>query len=445
MTLQVVGISGLPRICADDNLAALCAAQFPTTTWADGTTGLRDGDILVVTSKIVSKAEGRVISGSDREAAITNESVRVVATKHTPRGITRIVETRHGLIMAAAGVDASNTEQDTVVLLPVDPDHSARELRRALQDASGLRLGVIITDTMGRAWREGVTDAAIGCAGIRPLEDHRGRVDSFGHPLEMTIVAIADEIAAASDLVKGKDSGMPVAVVRGMQAWTCDEDGPGARTLIRSSSEDLFWLGTAEAMEVGAQTAIEKRRTVRRFSARAVEDIHIEAAVAQAITSPAPHHTQPWRFLRIHNEKRPVLLDAMRTQWERDLRELDGYSDESVAKRLARGDLLRSAPVLLMPFVSLDNAHTYPDAGRTSSERDMFIAAGGAAVQSLLVALAAHGLGSAWISSSMFCSDVVRETLSLPSTWQPLGAVAVGYAASESEPRQALNVSDFLL
>jgi coenzyme F420-0:L-glutamate ligase/coenzyme F420-1:gamma-L-glutamate ligase len=304
---------------------------------------------------------------------------------------------------------------------------------------------VIITDTMGRAWREGVTDAAIGCAGIRPLEDHRGRIDSFGHPLEMTIVAIADEIAAASDLVKGKDSGMPVAVVRGMQAWTSEADGPGARSLIRSNNEDLFWLGTAEAMEVGAQTAIEKRRTVRRFSARAVEDIHIEAAVAQAITSPAPHHTQPWRFLRIHNEKRPVLLDAMRAQWERDLCELDGYSDESVAKRLARGDLLRSAPALLMPFVSLDNAHTYPDAGRTSSERDMFIAAGGAAVQSLLVALAAHGLGSAWISSSMFCSDVVRETLSLPSTWQPLGAVAVGYAASESEPRRALNVSDFLL
>lgn len=445
MTLQIVGIAGLPRICADDDLAALCSAQFKNTTWADGTTGLRDGDILVITSKVVSKAEGRVIPGADREAAISNESVRVVANKRTPRGLTRIVETRHGLIMAAAGVDASNTEQGTVVLLPVDPDRSARELRRALQDVSGLRLGVIITDTMGRAWREGVTDAAIGCAGIHPLEDHRGRVDSFGHPLEMTIVAIADEIAAASDLVKGKDSGMPVAVVRGMQAWTCDEDGPGARTLIRSGSEDLFWLGTAEAMEVGAQTAIEKRRTVRSFSQTAVENSLIEAAVAQAITSPAPHHTQPWRFLRIDTHKRLGLLDAMRAQWERDLRELDGYSDESIAKRLARGDLLRSAPVLLMPFVTLDNAHTYPDERRTSSERDMFIAAGGAAVQSLLVALAAHGLGSAWISSSMFCADVVREALSLPATWQPLGAVAVGYAGSESAPRQALKVSDFLL
>jgi coenzyme F420-0:L-glutamate ligase/coenzyme F420-1:gamma-L-glutamate ligase len=258
-------------------------------------------------------------------------------------------------------------------------------------------------------------------------------------------VAIADEIAAASDLVKGKDSGMPVAVVRGMQEWTCDEDGLGARALIRSSGEDLFWLGTAEAMESGAQGAIAQRRTVRRFSQAPVEDGLIETAVAQAITSPAPHHTQPWRFLRVDGEKRPGLLDAMRAQWERDLRELDGYSDESVAKRLARGDLLRSAPVLLMPFVTLDNAHIYPDARRTSSERDMFIAAGGAAVQSLLVALAAHGLGSAWISSSMFCADVVRETLSLPSTWQPLGAVAVGYAASESGPRQPLNVSDFLL
>jgi coenzyme F420-0:L-glutamate ligase/coenzyme F420-1:gamma-L-glutamate ligase len=445
MTLQVVGISGLPRISADDDVAVLCSAQFPSTIWADGTTGLRDGDIVVITSKIVSKAEGRVIPGEDREAAIGNESVRIVATKRTPRGLTRIVETRHGLIMAAAGVDASNTEQGTLVLLPEDPDRSARELRRALRDITGLRLGVIITDTMGRAWREGVTDAAIGCAGIRPLEDHRGRVDSFGHPLEMTIVAIADEIAAASDLVKGKDSGMPVAVVRGMQEWTCDEDGPGAQALIRSSNEDLFWLGTAEAMQSGAQGAVARRRTVRRFHQIAVEDSLVEAAVAQAITSPAPHHTQPWRFLRVDTEKRLGLLDAMRAQWERDLRELDGYSDESIAKRLTRGDLLRSAPVVLMPFVTLDGAHTYPDARRASAERDMFIAAGGAAVQSLLVAFAAYGLGSAWISSSMFCADVVRENLSLPASWQPLGAVAVGYPASENEPREALHVFDFLL
>ena len=181
--IMVRGVAGLPEISAGDDLGALIA---------DAAGDLRDGDIVVVTSKIVSKAEGRTVH-QDREAAIDAETVRVVAR----RGDARIVETRHGLVMAAAGVDASNTPAGTVVLLPEDPDESARRLRKALRARPGARVGVVVTDTLGRAWRMGQTDTAIGAAGIAPMVDYRGTQDSFGNSLEDTLAAVADEIAAA--------------------------------------------------------------------------------------------------------------------------------------------------------------------------------------------------------------------------------------------------------
>jgi coenzyme F420-0:L-glutamate ligase/coenzyme F420-1:gamma-L-glutamate ligase len=146
----VVAVPGLPEVTADDDLAGLVAMALPSLRWPDGATGVREGDVVVVTSKVVSKAEGRVVAAGDREDAITAETVRVVATRETPRGTTRIVETTQGLVMAAAGVDASNTAAGTVVLLPVDPDASARSLRGALGAATGVRLGVLVTDTLGR-------------------------------------------------------------------------------------------------------------------------------------------------------------------------------------------------------------------------------------------------------------------------------------------------------
>src|SRR5215468_11412547 len=173
--VTVIPVGGLPEITAGADLAGLIA---------ESATGLADGDIVVITSKIVSKAEGRVVR-AERERAIDDETVRVVAR----RGETRIVETRHGLVLAAAGVDNSNTPPGTVVLLPEDPDGSARRLRKALRDRLGARIGVIITDTLGRPWRTGQTDAAIGAAGVRPALDHRGQPDTFGSRLEVTVAA----------------------------------------------------------------------------------------------------------------------------------------------------------------------------------------------------------------------------------------------------------------
>jgi coenzyme F420-0:L-glutamate ligase / coenzyme F420-1:gamma-L-glutamate ligase len=211
--LQIWAIDGIGEVHNGDDVAELIAATDP---------GLVDGDIVVITSKIVSKAEGRIVQG-DREAAINGETVRVVAQ----RGDTRIVETRHGFVLAAAGVDASNVPSGSVALLPEDPDRSAGRIRAGLRRRLGVTVAVVITDTFGRPWRNGLTDVAIGAAGIAVLDDHRGRVDAHGHTLEMTVTATGDEVAAAAELVKGKLSGRPIAVMRGL-TYDVDPDGRGA-------------------------------------------------------------------------------------------------------------------------------------------------------------------------------------------------------------------------
>ena len=232
--LEVFPVTGLPEVAAGDDLAALIG---------DGT-DLRDGDVVSVTSKIVSKAEGRLTHGT-RQEAIDAELVRVVAQ----RGETRIVQTRHGLVMAAAGTDTSNTAPGTVLLLPADPDESARQLRTALKQRYDVNVGIVITDTLGRPWRNGQTDLAIGAAGVRVVEDLRGTTDSHGNVLAVTEPALADEIASASELVKGKADGVPVAVLRGLQdaVLPAGEHGPGARALVRDADQDMFSLGTREA------------------------------------------------------------------------------------------------------------------------------------------------------------------------------------------------------
>ncbi|MGE2691015.1 coenzyme F420-0:L-glutamate ligase [Mycolicibacterium pulveris] len=425
--VELLPVSGLPEFRPGDDLAGAIATAAP---W------LRDNDIVVVTSKVLSKCEGRIVAApSDpderdalRRKLIDTEAVRVLARK----GRTLITENALGLVQAAAGVDGSNVGSTELALLPADPDGSAAALRTELRERLGVTVGVVVTDTMGRAWRNGQIDAAIGAAGLSVLHGYAGSRDRHGNDLIVTEIAVADEIAAAADLVKGKLTDIPVAVVRGL---ALPDDGSTAQTLLRSGEEDLFWLGTEEAIALGRTQAQLLRRSVRRFAAEPVAADLIEAAVAEALTAPAPHHTRPVRFVWLQDRTRRVaLLDRMKDKWRADLR-ADGRPRDAVERRVARGQILYDAPEVVIPFLVPDGAHHYPDAARTAAEHTMFTVAVGAAVQALLVALAVRGVGSCWIGSTIFAAELVRDELDVPDDWEPLGAIAIGYPEEPSGPR----------
>ena len=252
--LSVTAVEGLPEVVPGDDLAALIASAIERQPRK--TPPLTDTDVLVTAHKVVSKAEGRLRVLADvrpgaRAVQLATElgkdprHVQVVLdesreVRRASHGVL-ICVTHHGFVCANAGVDASNVPgEDTLVLLPRDPDASARTLRARIRDLTNASPAVLITDSFGRAWRRGQVDVAIGCAGLSPLEDWRGRTDTVGRELKATWIAIADELAAAADLARTKDGALPVVVVRGADRHVSAEDGPGAAALIRPESEDLF-------------------------------------------------------------------------------------------------------------------------------------------------------------------------------------------------------------
>ncbi len=242
--VSAVVVPGIGAVVAGTDLGALVAEAVRAARLP-----LADHDVVVVASKVVAKAEGRTVPADRREEALDAESVAEVAARTLPDGRrTRVVRSRVGPVLAAAGIDASDVPAGTVLLLPADPDASARALRARLHEVTGVRPAVLVTDTSGRPWREGVTDFALGAAGLTVLDDARGRLDSSGRPLEVTVRGVADEVSALADLVKGKAEGTPVALVRGLGAHVTTEDGAGASVLVRGPAADWFRHGHVEAV-----------------------------------------------------------------------------------------------------------------------------------------------------------------------------------------------------
>jgi coenzyme F420-0:L-glutamate ligase / coenzyme F420-1:gamma-L-glutamate ligase len=366
--LEIHPVTGIGEVEPGADLAALIMAAAP---W------IEDGDVLVVTSKIVSKAEDRLVevpaAGPARDAAraalLATETVRAVAS----RGPTRIVQTRHGLVMAAAGIDASNVAPTRLVLLPVDPDASARALRSALRERHHRRVAVIVTDTMGRPWRVGQTDVAIGAAGVPAIRDYRGELDPYGNELQVTQMAVIDELAAAGELVKGKYDGVPVAVVRGFTSGVAEaDDGPGARELIREAELDLFSLGTAEAVARGradAATLVDPAA----FAGTPV-DPDLVAAALSAVGAAFRHVTDPGVRDKLRDLAPP------------------------------------GAAEVVVPHVP--------------AGADRWTVAGvGATVHRLRAALAAAGLATAWVDAD---HATVVALVDLPPGHEPLGLLAIG-------------------
>ena len=377
--ITVLPVRGLPEFRPGDDLAGALAAAAP---W------LVDGDVVVVTSKVFSKVEGRLVPApTDPEARdalrrelVDAETERVLAR----RGRTLIVAGKLGIVQAAAGVDGSNVRRDELALLPADPDASAARLRADLRRLLGVEVAVVVTDTLGRTWRVGQTDVAIGSSGLPVLHRYEGMHDAEGNELLVTEVALADELAAAADLVKGKLGGLPAAVVRGLHPV---DDGSTARDLVRPLDEDMFWLGTDEAIARGRREAVLLQYGTSAFTDEAVDEAAVRRAVGVALTP------------------------QIRFAWLRDPARRSALMD-------AAAEHFRGAPELVLAFCVGDDT-----------------AAAGAAVQSFLVALAAEGFGSYWAGPTIVTPDVVRRAVAPPPGWQPLGAVAVGVPAEALHPR----------
>ncbi len=236
--IELIPIEGIPEVRPGDVLADLIMAA------ADPDPGLRDGDVIVVTQKVVSKAEGRLVPvdpdiEDDHKRYVLQESVRILRRRPTPRGELIISETSHGFVCANAGIDLSNIDAGFAALLPVDSDRSARKIRDGIRGKQGVTVGVIISDTFGRAWRKGLTDVAIGCAGVAGVVDLRGTEDAKGRELHVTEVCIADELAGAAEMVMGKATGIAAAIVRGVNPlWL--REGSVSDEIVRPANEDLF-------------------------------------------------------------------------------------------------------------------------------------------------------------------------------------------------------------
>ena len=329
----------------------------------------------------MSKAEDRIVPGEDRATWVERESVAVVAR----RGDLVITRTRHGLVCANAGVDASNVARGFLTLLPEDPDGSAERVQKELAARFGLvRLGVVITDTFGRPWREGVVDVAIGCAGLPALLDLRGTTDDHGAVLETTVVALADAVAAASGLVMTKTARIPAALVRGLDAMSGDAPPGPARSLVRSPADDLF----RESVPV----AVAAASSSDAFGPGVVSRELLEDAIVAASTDPGAARCS---FVAVDSAAARRRLLAVVPEV---------------------GDPLRSAPALVVPCVP---ASAWPPDAAT------FLAAG-AAIRSLVIALRGYGLASAWDPDQALDADRARAALALDPELRPIGIVAVG-------------------
>jgi coenzyme F420-0:L-glutamate ligase/coenzyme F420-1:gamma-L-glutamate ligase len=373
MTIELIPLEGLPEVEPGDDLASLLEPSLRRH-------GASDGDVVAITQKVVSKAEGRIVPGGDRASWVARESVAVVAR----RGDLVIARTKHGLVCANAGVDASNVAPGFLTLLPEDPDASAERLQKELVARLGLgRLGVVVTDTFGRPWRDGVVDVAIGCAGMPAVVDLRGTLDDHGRMLETTVVAVADAVAAASGLVMTKTARVPAALVRGSVRAVGDAPVGAARDLVRAPAEDLFRESVAEALTSTRPSSV--------FGSGDVPRDLLEGAMAVAS---APPGAAACSFVAVDSTAgRRRLLAAVEDP----------------------DDALRTAPALIVPCVGVLG----------TSEQATLLSAG-AAIRSLLVALHAQGLAWSWDPGRTLDPERVRAALTLDPDRRPIGVVAVG-------------------
>lgn len=442
--VTLVALEEIPLVSAGDDLASIVLRGLETSGRE-----LRSGDVLVIAQKIVSKSQGRLMRldqvvpspAAIQLAREVGKDARVVQLiLDESRAVVRkrpgvlIVEHRLGFILANAGIDFSNVDQCSggdqfALLLPEDPDATCDQLRRQLKDATGADVGVIINDSHGRAFRNGAIGVAIGVAGIEALTDLRGRHDLFRRPLQTSEVGTADELASAASLLMGQaGEGRPIVLISGLSLPAVEGR---ARQLVRPSQIDLFRGddgGGWEAVAMG-------RRSIRRYRPDPVPQPVIDKMIRIAVCAPSAHNRQPWRFVILKEAaERERLARAMGERLRED-RLRDGDPVDAVEADYERSvSRIVRAPLAVLVCATVDDMDVYPDERRSAAERQMAVQSTAMAMQNLLLAAHAEGLGTSIMCAPLFCPGTVRSSLNLQASWQPQALITMGYPASEPKP-----------
>jgi coenzyme F420-0:L-glutamate ligase / coenzyme F420-1:gamma-L-glutamate ligase len=443
VSAQFVALAGVPLVKPGDDLTGIVLAAL-----AASGEKLRDGDVLVLAQKIVSKAQGRMahlhnIEPSARAKRLSDEVnkdarlVELILRESTEvirhRRDLLIVAHRLGFIMANAGIDFSNVElgggDETALLLPENPDRVCAELRAAMLELAKADVGVIINDSHGRAFRNGSVGVAIGASGLTVLANLRGDPDLYGRRLRHTEVALADEIASAASLLMGQAAeGRPIVLARGVRSCGCMGN---AASLVRAKDLDVFRDSPTDR----AYELIAGRRSIRRYTTDPVSDETIEKLLWAATCAPSAHNSQPWRFVVLRDFASKGRLahamgDRLRADRTQDNDNLD-VIEADIARSYAR---IVGAPVAILVCLNTENTDTYRDAARRSAEHQMAVQGVAMAMQNIQLAATAAGLGSSIMCAPLFCQDAVRTTCALPSEWEPQALVTVGHPADTGKP-----------
>jgi len=411
---------------------------------------------LVIAQKIASKAQNRFVRLRDvtvspraeHLARQVNKDARLVelilresteVVRHSPNVL--IVAHKLGLVMANAGIDLSNVEQAAddgmALLLPEDPDGTCRQLCAELQAATGARVGVIISDSHGRAFRNGTVGVALGAAGITALQDLRGMPDLYHRPLQSTEVGFADEIASAASLLMGQaDEGRPIVLARGI----LNAIGGGcAADLVRSKELDLF----RSVPRAAILQAITERRSIRRYTCAPVVDTIIDQILQAAVSAPSAHNRQPWRFVVLKSARsKELLAKAMAKRLHEDRRR-DGdpldLIEADVSRSIAR---ITGAPIVITVCLTKEGMDSYPDVKRAEAEHLMVVQSTAMAMQNILLSAHGAGLGASIMCAPLFCQDTVRVTLELPMRWEPQALITLGFPANAGKPYRRRPLDD---
>lgn len=444
---QFLALAGVPLVKPGDDLAEIILAALT----ASGEK-LRNDDMLIIAQKIVSKAQNRLVRldtvipspEAERLAHDVNKDARLVElimresteTVRYRRDVL-VVAHRLGFVIANAGIDQSNVEQgasdDVALLLPEDPDATCASLRETLRARTGASIGVIINDSHGRAFRNGTVGVAIGASGVAALADLRGAPDLFGRKLHSTEVAIADEIASAASLLMGQaGEGRPIVLARGLATARGDRT---AADLVRPKTIDLFRPASLDE-------ALKRRRSIRRYTAAPIHETAIMRLIEAAITAPSAHNRQPWRFVLLKDAAKTRLAQAMAKRLRED-RTRDGHDptiiDQDAARSITR---ITSAPAAILVCLSMEDMDVYPDRRRAAAERQMAVQSTAMAMQNILLAAHAEGLGASIMCAPLFCADTVRDVLSLSAAWEPQALITLGYPANSGRPYRRHPIQD---